>query len=218
MKLQNNKRNKKLIIVAIVIAVLIAAIAIGAIVISNVIKDHQNTLTGIMVSSKPSKTVYTVGEEFDYSGLVLQVLANSNDASYFVYDTDSGIKCTGFDTNTVGDQVITVTYMEFTTTFTVKVKEAPPPPVEKTLTSLRLTDNFITSYSLNEWNSYGPNFYGVRLICTFSDGSEKEVSGVIDYCDPIDYALESAGTYNLVIRYGYAGKYMTLTVPITITN
>ena len=218
MKLQNNKRKKSLIIVAIVVAVLIAAIAIGAIVITNVLDDYKNTITGIMVSSKPSKLVYTAGEEFDYSGLVLQVLANSNDASYFVYDTDSGIKCTGFDTNTVGDQVITVTYKEFTTTFTVKVKEVPPPPADKTLVSLRLTDNFITTYSLNEWNSYGPNFYGVRLICTFSDGSEKEVSGVIDYCDPIDYALKSAGTYNLVIRYGYGGKYLSLTVPVTITE
>lgn len=77
-----------------------------------------STLVDVSVSKMPDKTVYTVGETLDTTGLVL--LETHTDR---IQTASSGFTCTPERLDTVGTQVITVTYSGFSCTFTVEVLE-----------------------------------------------------------------------------------------------
>jgi len=80
------------------------------------IVDPNPKVTGIVIDTLPVKTVYNRGESLDLTGLV--VTANYTDGSSAVITdyTVSGYNALKYDA-----QTITVTYKEFTATFTVTV-------------------------------------------------------------------------------------------------
>ena len=78
--------------------------------------EIDRTLVSISVK-KPTKTEYLIGEEFDPTGMV--VTAKYDNGSEETLTTDYEIS--GFNSNTEGDKTITVTYGEFSATFTIKV-------------------------------------------------------------------------------------------------
>lgn len=86
------------------------------------IKVSEAAVSKIEITSKPTKTVYTVGESLDLTGLVIK--ATKTDGSVQENIT------TGFTTSpsgafsTAGDITVTVTYSGATATFTVKVNPA----------------------------------------------------------------------------------------------
>lgn len=226
MKLQNNNKKKK--IITIVVISIVAALLIGGIVALMLIDNikeltgytggNEDGLTGIIISSL-CNTTYYLNEEFDPEGLQIQVLATDNSKSYFVDHTNPELKISGFDSSTVGEKTITVSYREFSDTFTVKIKEKPQPPVSnKVLESIRLSDNFNTTYNKTDWNFFGPTLDDVKLICTFSDGSEESVPMLYNYIQNPNLNIQSACTYDLIIKYSYANTTVTTTVTITITN
>ena len=224
------KSNKKRITTIIIIVIALIAI-IGAIVATFLISksnpslgnlifnSNKEQITGIMISMYPQTEYYT-GDELNLEGLKLQVLATTNEASYFIDHTDPELKISGFDSSTVGEKTITVSYREFSDTFTVTVKEmqTPPATTTKVLTSIRLSDNFKTTYTLRKWNTSGPNFKDVYLICTFSDGSEESIPMSNNYIDPPNFRIDSPCTYELVLRYSIGGTEVTETVEIVLTN
>ena len=71
----------------------------------------------IEVTQLPDKTTYFIGDKLDTTGLV--VTANYNDGSS---EEVSGYILSGFDTNSSGEQTITVTYARMTAEFTVTVE------------------------------------------------------------------------------------------------
>ncbi len=77
------------------------------------------TISGIEVASNPNKTVYTVGESLDTTGLTLK--ATYSDGS--TQTITSGFTTSGFDSSTAGEKIVTVSYGGKTTTFTVTVEE-----------------------------------------------------------------------------------------------
>lgn len=77
-------------------------------------------VTSITVTA-PEKTQYWVGEELDTTGMV--VTAFYSDGSGLVIH--EGYTIAGYDANTPGEQTVTVTYEEFSATFTVTVAEPP---------------------------------------------------------------------------------------------
>lgn len=227
MKLQNNNKKKK--IITIVVISIVAALLIGGIVVLMLIDNikelagytggNEDGLTGIAISTL-CDTSYYLNEEFNPEGLKIQVLATSNEKSYFVDYTDPELKISGFDSSTIGEKTITVSYREFSDTFTVTVKEmqTPPATTTKVLTSIRLSDNFKTTYTLRKWNTSGPNFKDVYLICTFSDGSEESIPMSNNYIDPPNFRIDSPCTYELVLRYSIGGTEVTETVEIVLTK
>ncbi len=76
------------------------------------------TLSSIAVTTKPTKTTYTVGDKYDGTGLV--VTATYSDKSTKVI---TGYTVAGFNSTKAGTVTINVTFEGKATTFTVTVKE-----------------------------------------------------------------------------------------------
>lgn len=75
------------------------------------------TVSSISIQSKPTKTVYTVGETFNASGLSVKV--NMSDGTSKT--VTSGFTVSSPDMTTAGTKNVTVTYQGKTTTFTITV-------------------------------------------------------------------------------------------------
>ena len=72
-------------------------------------------LTGIEIAKQPNKTTFNTGDELDTTGLVLTLKYNNGTTGI----TDTGYTVSGYNTDTAGEQTITVTYQGFTATFKV---------------------------------------------------------------------------------------------------
>lgn len=222
MKLQSSKKKKMWIIVvlAIVVVVLIAAVilAVSLLKQNNILPNNEeNTVQGIAVNSAP-KTEYYVGDELDLTGLKIQiVMSKAGDLRFVEYPND-GLAVTGYDLSKSGEQVLTVTYQEYTTTFKINVKEYETD--KPTLVSIEVCD-LISTYTVERWNKNGANLYGAYLKLTYSDGSTKgsyeETPLLWDYVEPLS-KVDGAGTTQMVINYIEGGIEVSTTVIITITE
>ena len=74
------------------------------------------TLTGIAVTTQPTKTEYYIGETLVTAGMVVTATYSDGTTEAVTAYTTSG-----FDSSTAGDKTITVTYQSKTTTFKVTV-------------------------------------------------------------------------------------------------
>ena len=72
-------------------------------------------LTGIEIAKQPNKTTFNTGDELDTTGLVLTLKYNNGTTG----TTDTGYTVSGYNTDTAGEQTITVTYQGFTATYKV---------------------------------------------------------------------------------------------------
>lgn len=77
----------------------------------------KRVLEGISITATPNKTSYIAGEKLDTTGL--KVVANYSDNTS---STVTDYTVTGFNSNTAGQQTITVTYQGKTATFPVTVR------------------------------------------------------------------------------------------------
>ena len=77
----------------------------------------NRVLEGISIAAAPNKTSYIVGEKLDTTGL--KVMANYSDNTS---NEVTEYTVTGFDSDSVGQQTVTVTYKDMTATFTVTVR------------------------------------------------------------------------------------------------
>ena len=219
-----NNKTTILIISAIVLAVVVIGIVVGVLISNHneqvEQEEHDKTVIGINVASKPDKDVYYVGEEFDPTGFLLQIVTNSGAETQFIeYNED--IHFTGFDSSVaVGNQTITVSYMNHMTTFVIQIKEAPKPAPK--LEGIEVY-NLQTTYTLSDWNRYGPDvrgidFTGAKIRCIYSDGSVKEDillnnSYIYGYTK-----LDAPGTTSITVKYSNGETTVETTVTITITE
>ena len=81
----------------------------------------EKSLISISVNRLPDKTTYIIEEELDLSGL--EVKLNYDDGSFDIITT--GFSVDGFDKYVPETKVITITYMNLTTTFNVEVIMSP---------------------------------------------------------------------------------------------
>ncbi len=88
----------------------------------------SKTLSNISVISKPTKTVYSVGETLNTAGLKLKLTYSDGSTE----TVSSGFTTAGFDSSVAGTKTVTVSYGGKSTAFTVTVKGNNP--------TLRLTD------------------------------------------------------------------------------
>ena len=216
MRLQSQNRKRTTIIIIVVVAViLIAALVVGAVLLLN--KPEQpaeemkpTDVVGIEISSKPSQTVYHVGGEFDPTGTRIQVLTHDYSKSYFV--DVSELTFSGFDSSeVVEEQVITVSYRGFTTTFTVQIKE-PVSDNTPYLVSIEPKD-LKTTYPKDEWNTYGPDYNGASLLLNYSDGTTESVWIQNSWATQREIMDAPGKTY---ITIEYMGK--SIEVEFTITD
>lgn len=81
------------------------------------------TVSSIAIQSKPTKTVYTVGEKFDASGLKIKVTMSDGTAKTIT----SGFTLSNPDMSKAGTKSVTVTYSGKTVSFTITVNPAETP-------------------------------------------------------------------------------------------
>jgi hypothetical protein len=120
------------------------------------------TLESIEVTQMPQKVEYVVGQDADYTNLV--VTANYSDLSTNEIAFES-LVITGFDSSVpeVG-QVITVTFGEESTTFLIDI-------VEKEITSILIQTLPKTNYVIDEL----ADWTGLNVLAVFNDDSTEPI-------------------------------------------
>ena len=86
------------------------------------VNNPPAVVSSIAIQSKPTKTVYTVGEKFDASGLSVKVTMSDGTTKTIT----SGFTLSNPDMTVTGTKTVTVTYSGKTASFTITVKAAEP--------------------------------------------------------------------------------------------
>jgi len=85
-------------------------------------------LNTVAIVQLPTKTEYVLDESLETDGLQLELIYSDGTTKIIT----EGFTVSGFDSETAGEQTITVTYETFTATFTVSVSENVTEPTEPT--------------------------------------------------------------------------------------
>ncbi len=158
--------------------------------------DDRTKLTSIAITKLPNKIAYEKGEAFDSTGMIV--------TGYYSDGTSAPV--TGYTVSTMnslktGTQTLTVTYEEFTATFTVTVGM-----VSATLSSIAIKANpNKTVYIVGD--SFDST--GLVLTATYSDGSTKEITSGYSVGG---FSSTSVGTKTVTITY--EGKTTTFNVTV----
>ena len=155
----------------------------------------------IALSGSYQKT-FIEGEEFNYDGLVVKCSYNSGIIRQ-VYD----FTVTGYDKTKIGDQTITVTYIEkgktLTKTYLIHVNAATPDSLDI------ITNPTKTSYFV------GDTFSGAGIVaeCTLNNGTIIDVSDKVTFTG---YNMNSAGKQTVTVSYSDGGKTVSDTFSILV--
>ena len=237
----SSSKKRKLIIgiIIAVVALLLIAALVAAIVINNMINqidpdgslginngnnvidnifgdggdddiEEEDKITSVQVVGYPDKRTYYCGDFLDKTGLRVDAFYQSGK---YVSVVDE-CTVTGFDSSVpVEKQTLTVTYGEFTDTFTVTIKEAPKPVAA--LQSITLESKPKTEYKLGDYFEAD----GGVILCTYTDGTTKRVNLEPAHIIGFTYAMESGvGTYTITVVYRENGVRVDTTYKITITQ
>jgi hypothetical protein len=159
-------------------------------------------LTGIAITTPPTKTTYTQGETFDPAGMVVTA----------TYSNGATLKCTGYsyEPNTPladGTTKETIRYTEGGVTKTA----------EQTITVIhRLTKIEITAQPTKKVYEYGDSFQSTGMVAkaTYSDGATANVTGYS--CSPA--TLNTVGTQTITVSYTERNVTKTATTSVTVNR
>lgn len=138
-------------------------------------------ISGIEVKTMPTKIEYPKGDALDTTGL--SILVKYTDGTSETITT--GFEVSGFDSSSVGEKTITVTYKTHTATFKVIVYD---------LTGIRIT-SFPSKVYYKIGESFDPS--GLAVAEVRSDGTEKEIT---DY-DISGFDSSTAGSKTITVSY-----------------
>src|SRR5574344_544303 len=167
--------------------------------------EDEVTLSGIAITTQPTKTTYFVGDKIDTTGMV--VTATYSDAS--TKDVTASVKTAGFDSSAATDsQTVTVSYTEGditqTATFSVKITSV-------TLSSIAITTApTTTSYVIGE----ALDTTGMVVTATYSDASTKDVSANVTTSGFDSAAAAESQTVTVSYTEGDATQTATFNVAI----
>ena len=163
------------------------------------------TLTGISVKTAPTKVIYTEGENFDKTGMVIEATysdSTKKDVTGYTYAPTAAL--------TTSDTTITISYTEDgvtkTCTQAITVNAAP---ATKTLSSISVK-TAPTKVTYNEGESFDKT--GMVIEATYSDSTKKDVTG---YTYTPTGALTTADT-TITISYTEGSETKTCTQAITV--
>lgn len=138
-------------------------------------------ISGIEVKTMPVKTEYPKGDVFDTTGL--SILVKYTDGTSKTITT--GFELSGFDSSSVGEKTITVTYKTHTITFKVTVYD---------LSGIRIT-RFPSKVYYKIGETFDPS--GLTVAAVRQDGTEKEIT---DY-DISGFDSSTAGSKTITVSY-----------------
>lgn len=146
-------------------------------------------ISGIEVKTMPTKIEYPKGDVFDTTGL--SVLVKYTDGTSETIT--SGFELSGFDSSSVGEKTITVTYKTHTATFKVTVYD---------LSGIRIT-SFPSKVYYKIGESFDPS--GLTVAEVRQDGTEKEIT---DY-DISGFDSSTAGSKTITVSYNVTDNGVT---------
>ena len=200
--------DKKVIIIA---AIVLAVVVVSALITILALTGNQNNETdiaGIEIKQLP-KTSYIIGEAASYDGLMVEVVLMNGER----YDIDLD-ECTieGFSTESATDFcTIRIYYQGFSCAYNISVKEPPEKFVELVSVEFKTLPYKLT-YKVGEWVEP----FGGVLLCTYSDGSTKEVA--LGYEHIMNFNSNNVGEYTIRVKYT-EGVYVANTqYTVTITE
>lgn len=135
----------------------------------------------IEVNTLPEKTEFLSGESFDSTGL--SILVKYTDGTSETKTT--GFEVSGFDSSSVGEKTITVTYKTHTTTFKVTVYG---------LSGIRIT-SFPSKIYYKIGETFDPS--GLTVASVRQDGTEEEITGY----DISGFDSSTAGSKTITVSY-----------------
>lgn len=138
-------------------------------------------ISGIEVKTMPVKTEYPKGDVFDATGLSILVKYTDGTSE----TKTSGFEISGFDSSSVGEKTITVTYKTHTDTFKVTVYD---------LSGIRIT-SFPSKVYYKIGEAFDPS--GLTVAEVRQDGTEKEIT---DY-DISGFDSSTAGSKTITVSY-----------------
>lgn len=138
-------------------------------------------ISGIEVKTMPTKVEYQKGDVFDTTGL--SILVKYTDGTSETKTT--GFEVSGFDSSSVGEKTITVTYKTHTDTFKVTVYD---------LSGIRIT-SFPSKVYYKTGELFDPS--GLTVAEVRQDGTEKEIT---DY-DISGFDSSTAGSKTITVSY-----------------
>ena len=156
-------------------------------------------LVSVAVNTKPNKTKYYVGEEFDQTGLTLTATYNNGKTEV----VSTGITCTGFSSAAAGAKTITATYGGKSTTFSVDIEAV------KLVSIAVKTNPTKISYYVGE----SLDSTGLTLTGTYNNGKTETITTGYT-CS----ALDSATAGSKTITVSYQGLTTTFSVTVVAVN
>lgn len=163
----------------------------------------KNYAQSIYVKRAPTKTVYSIGDSLDLTGLIVMAkMANSTEKIVTTSVTNSG-----FDSTSAGEKTLLLTYVtpEKGETLTVSL----PLTVNSLLTSISIAD-----YPLKLTYSKGEelDLSGLVISVSFSDGTSTQI-GKNDI-SVTGYDKNTVGEQTLTLTYTYLQN--SASVPLTV--
>ncbi len=178
----------------------------------------EPAVDSLTVETAPTKTIYTVGEKIDTTGLVLKATIKGkgdtdgdgqDDSFDTTFRVSSGYYCTPEVLSSVGTHTITANYGGKTATFTVTVKANTPGTVIVNGVSkdITITNNeYALNYSTSAFNRYEVTYESdsyVSAVATFNDGKTEEFflepSENGNFSSYVDDFLEN-NTYDQIVK------------------
>ena len=135
----------------------------------------------IEVNTFPEKTEFLSGDSFDSTGL--SILVKYTDGTSEIKTT--GYEVSGFDSGSVGEKTITVTYKTHTATFKVTVYD---------LSGIRIT-SFPSKIYYKIGETFDPS--GLTVASVRQDGTEEEIAGY----DISGFDSSTAGSKTITVSY-----------------
>jgi len=124
-------------------------------------------INSIAVTTPPTKTTYTIGEDLVIAGLVVTATFSDNTTGPVAV---TAADISGYDKTKTGSQTLTVTFGGKTATFTVTVN---PAASGKTVTGITVTPPTKIQYNINE----DLDIAGMVVTATYSDATTEAVTG-----------------------------------------
>ena len=168
----------------------------------------QKTATGISIAAKPTKTTYTVGENFDRTGLKVLLVYSDNTTQ----DVTARVETEGFSSSTAGDCTITVFYVDETNYFkenfivTIKAKSGSGDDPEESK-----EDDIPGLQSISVATK--PN-----KIVYYDDDTELDPTGLVVYATFSDSSKSGPVTNYKLSGFDSEAQYGKKTITVTYTS
>ena len=128
----------------------------------------EPTVTSVVLQTIPDKTAYYVDETLDTTGI--ELLITYSDGSSEIVTT--GFDISGFDSSTIGDKEITVSYEDFIVEYTVSVMKKVVSGDVNNDSTVNMKDIVLLQQYLNNW--------GVEINTDASDVNNDDVINMKD--------------------------------------